>query len=377
VIDFTSALYLGMEHASRSLPGWDRLTLGKPAALEAPAHAQQAETQLAELIGCERALLATSTLHLFWDLFSVLAQRNVNIFLDAGSYPIARWGVERAAASGTVVKSFRQHDPMALQEALDSADGKPPVIVADGYCPGCGRAAPVTEYLRLAAARGGCVVVDDSQALGIFGKPAPGAPYGSGGGGSMQRAGTSDGRLGSHGSMTNRLIVGASLAKAFGVPVAVLAGSVAMVDEFEGKSATRVHCSPPSAAVISAALRALAINRWRGDTLRMRLARQVLRFRRGLRRLGLLAIPGLFPVQPLRLPNHINAETLGEDLSRCGVEAVLNRGERGKNAHISFVLTARHRSLQIEQALGHLEDALAMGIRVEPRMESSLEFERS
>jgi 8-amino-7-oxononanoate synthase len=183
--------------------------------------------------------------------------------------------------------------------------------------------------------------------------------------------------LGSHGSMSNRLIVGASLAKAFGVPVAVLAGSAAMVDEFEGKSATRVHCSPPSAAVISAALRALAINRWRGDTLRMRLARQVLRFRRGLRRLGLLAIPGLFPVQPLRLPNHINAETLGEDLSRCGVEAVLNRGERGKNAHISFVLTARHRSLQIEQALGHLEDALAMGIRVEPRMESSLEFERS
>jgi 8-amino-7-oxononanoate synthase len=377
VIDFTSALYLGMEHASRNLPGWDRLTLGKPAALEAPAHAQQAETQLAELIGCERALLATSTLHLFWDLFSVLAQRDVNIFLDAGSYPIARWGVERAAASGTVVKSFRQNDPVALQEALDSADGKPPVIVADGYCPGCGRAAPITEYLQLAAARGGCVVVDDSQALGIFGKPAPGATYGSGGGGSMRRAGTSDGRLGSHGSVSNRLIVGASLAKAFGVPVAVLAGSAAMVDEFEGKSATRAHCSPPSAAVISAALRALAINRWHGDTLRMRLARQVLRFRRGLRRLGLLAIPGLFPVQPLGLPKHINAETLGEDLSRRGVEAVLNRGARGKNAHISFVLTARHRSLQIEQALGHLEDALAMGIRIEPRMASSLKFERS
>jgi 8-amino-7-oxononanoate synthase len=372
VIDFTSALYLGMEHASQDLPGWDRLTLGKPAALQAPRHAQRAETQLAELIGCERALLATSTLHLFWDLFSVLAQRNVNIFLDAGSYPIARWGVERAAASGTVVKSFRQHDPEALQEALHSADGKPPVIVADGYCPGCGRAAPIAEYLAQVAARGGFVVIDDSQALGIFGKPSQGAPYGSGGGGSMQRAGITDGQ-----PVRGRLIVGASLAKAFGVPVAVLASSAAMVGEFESKSATRVHCSPPSAAVISASLRALAINHWYGDTLRMRLARHVSRFRRGLRQLGLLAIPGLFPVRPLRLPSHINAEALGEALSRRGIEAVLNRGTRGKSARISFVLTARHSSLQIDQAIGHLAQALPVTTKIETRMRPRLKFERS
>jgi 8-amino-7-oxononanoate synthase len=36
VLDFTSALYLNMQHASRDLPGWEQLTLGKPAALEAP-----------------------------------------------------------------------------------------------------------------------------------------------------------------------------------------------------------------------------------------------------------------------------------------------------------------------------------------------------
>jgi 8-amino-7-oxononanoate synthase len=350
VLDFTSALYLGLNHASRCLPGWERLTSGKPAALEDPPGASRVERQLAALIGCERALLATSTLHLFWDLFALLAEAKVNIFLDAGSYPIVRWGVERAACSGTLVKRFRQHDPVDLKRALDSVAGKPPVIVADGYCPGCGSLAPIKEYLAQATARGGFVVVDDSQALGIFGRPARWTAYGRGGGGSMQHAD----------STSDRLILGSSLAKAFGVPVAVLAGGSAMVEAFERQSATRVHCSPPSAASITASALALSINNWHGEALRMKLGQLVSHFRQGLRRLGLVAIPGLFPVQPLRLPRHVDAQRVHEALQGRGVEAVLHRGESSKNARISFVLTARHNTHEIDQALAHLEGVLAI-----------------
>lgn len=350
MLDFTSALYLGLEHASVRLPGWERLTLGKPAALAAPPGADRVEQRLAALIGCERALLAASTLHLFWDLFALLAQANVNIFLDEGAYPIVQWGVERAACSGTLVMRFRQHDPQALREALAQADGKVPVIVTDGYCPGCGRLGPIAEYLQQATARGGFLVVDDSQALGIFGKRSRWTPYGAGGGGSMQRAGlTSD-----------RLIIGSSLAKAFGAPVAVLAGSAAIIEKFERRSATRVHCSPPSAADIAAADRALAINRSHGDALRVKLAHRVAHFRQGLRRLGLVAIRGLFPVQPLNLPPHMEAPTLHAALRERGVEAVLHRGKRGGDAGISFVVTARHSPSEIDQALAHVEDVVAM-----------------
>jgi len=361
VLDFTSALYLGLDHASRCLPEWDRLTLGKPAALEAPPGTSSMEGKLATLMGCERALLATSTLHLFWDLFALLAKAKVNIFLDAGSYPIVRWGVERAACSGTLVKTFRQHDTNDLKKALATADGKPPVVVADGYCPGCGRLAPITEYLAQATARDGFVVVDDSQALGIFGKPARWAPYGTGGGGSMQRASLN----------SDRLIVGSSLAKAFGVPVAVLAGSAALVDEYERQSATRVHCSPPSSAVIAALDRALAINRWHGDALRMKLALRVSRFRRGLRRLGVVATPSLFPVQPITLPKHVDAQKVHAELRERGVDAVLHRGERGKNAQISFVVTARHGRSDIDRALANLADASRL------KMEGRTILERS
>jgi 8-amino-7-oxononanoate synthase len=349
VIDFTSALYLGLEHASRGLPDWDRLTLGKPAALETPPGAERVEGRLAELIGCERATLATSTLHLFWDLFMLLGESGADIFLDAGSYPIARWGAERLACSGPVVKTFRQHDVQGLARALASSHGRLPVVVTDGYCPGCGRLAPIKDYLAMVTPRGGFVVADDSQALGIFGKRAQWATYGIGGGGSMQHAGIS----------SDRLIIGSSLAKAFGVPVAVLAGSAAIVEEFESRSTTRVHCSPPSAADIAASSQALAINRAHGEVLRRRLAQRVLHFREGLRKLGLLAIPAPFPVQPISLPDHVEARRLHEELSQRGVEAVLHRRERGKSSQISFVVTARHSPTEIEQALFHLRGALA------------------
>src|ERR1700685_1492684 len=103
MLDFTSALYLGFEHASRSLPGWPRLTLGKPAALEEVPGTLQAQRELAAMTGCEQVLLGSSTLHLFCDLFGMLAAPNVAIWIDEATYPIARWGTDRAAALGVPV----------------------------------------------------------------------------------------------------------------------------------------------------------------------------------------------------------------------------------------------------------------------------------
>ncbi len=69
MIDFTSALYLGMRHAHGTLPPWLQLTTGRPAALKEAPEAVRLSEDIAQLLRCERALLAPSTLHLFWDLF--------------------------------------------------------------------------------------------------------------------------------------------------------------------------------------------------------------------------------------------------------------------------------------------------------------------
>ena len=115
--DFTSALYLGLRHPSRSLAPWDQLTTGRPAALFTSPSQGMVAGVLADLAGCERATLGSSTLHLFWDLFGMLDTRHA-IYMDAGLYPIGRWGVERAAARGIPVQVFTHHDGEALRRAL-------------------------------------------------------------------------------------------------------------------------------------------------------------------------------------------------------------------------------------------------------------------
>src|SRR6266498_189787 len=100
MLDFTSALYLGLRHPSMLLDSWEALTLGRPAALQEPPGAEAVAATLARLQGCEAATLLPSTLHLFWDLFRVLSTQRVAILIDAGTYPIVRWGAERAASTG-------------------------------------------------------------------------------------------------------------------------------------------------------------------------------------------------------------------------------------------------------------------------------------
>lgn len=346
VIDFTSALYLGLRHASGSLRPWAQLTTGAPAALaEAPA-AGAVGRRLAALVGCERATVAPSTLHLFWDLFGMLRGDGCAIYLDAGSYPVARWGAERAGAGGVPLHSFAPGDVAALRRLLRHRRRLRPIVVTDGFLPG-GGAAPIGAYLACVRMYGGQLIVDDTQALGIFGHSASAArPYGLGGGGSLRRWGFGG----------RDVVVVSSLAKAFGAPLAVMAGGRALIDRFEAASETRVHCSPPSLAAVHAAEHALDLNDEQGDALRLRLAQNVGRFRRGLAGVGLSAAGGLFPVQTLQLPEGIDAGELHGRLLGAGIRTFLQR-QRGRPC-LSFIITAAHRGSEIDRAVAAVAGAL-------------------
>ena len=185
-----------------------------PAALAEPGSARALAGRLAGLVGTGGAVLATSTLHAFWDLFVVPSgPARLTCYIDAGAYPIAGWGAERAAAHGMLVKRFPHHCANALARLLEIAAGWPP---APWWSPmGCARAAGGPRhsggYLGALRPLGGLLVVDDTQAVGIFGRDAaPRQPYGHGGGGSLRMAGLS----------SPDVLVVSSLAKALGVPVA-------------------------------------------------------------------------------------------------------------------------------------------------------------
>ena len=352
MVDFTSALYLGLLHSSESLRPWGRLTTGVPAALRTPPGAAAVAARLAALQGAPRATLGSSTLHLFWDLHGLLSTRHGAVYVDAGAYPIARWGVERMAARGVPVTEFRHHDADALRCALRRAgrSRRPPLIVADGFCPACGAAAPLRAYLACARENGGRLAIDDTQALGVLGRsPGPGAPYGRGGGGSLPHASIAGADV----------LTVSSLAKGLGVPIAALAGSRAEVTRFESRSETRTHASPPSTADVHAAERALDLNDRSGDATRARLAALVRRFRRGVGALGLTPTGRLFPVQGLGGMSEESAGALHAALLGEGLRTVLHRDHLSPGARVSFVITAAHALPDVDHAVAALGRALA------------------
>jgi 8-amino-7-oxononanoate synthase len=368
VFDFTSSLYLGLEHPSTSLAPWRRLTSGAPAALVESRSAVRVASELAALVGGTRGLLMPSTLHLFVDLFMNGLPRAA-LFWDEALYPVASWGIELAAARGTPSTAMphlgHRIDDRWLR--LRTPRGFAPVIVTDGFCIGCGRQAPLRHYFEAVRRCGGMVIVDDTQALGLFGaNPSSDAPFGVGGGGSVR-----------HQDLTGApILVGASLAKAFGVPLAILVGSSPVISALIERSETRVHTSPPSAALIAAAAAALHHTRRYGASLRSALARRIVAFRRGLADLGLEATGGLFPVQSIALSDVDGAdETMRAHraLALRGVRTVVSRPGCRRRRLLTFVIRANHRWDHLSRALHVLGDTLRpdLGVRLRLVLASS------
>lgn len=364
--DFASALYLGMRHPWAALGPWDALTTGVPAVLAEPPGAARTACRLARLQGVRDAVLLPSTLHLFHDLFALLGPGASAVLVDAGAYAVARWGAARAGCTGVPVRSFAHFDPPALRRALRAAGGRGarrPVVLCDGVCPGCGRPAPVGDYLDAVRRAGGTLVVDDTQALGILGaEPGPEAPYGRGGGGSPRRCGEAG----------PELVVGASLAKAFGAPLAALSGGAELLRRFRELGGTRMHGSPPSVAAVRAAARALAMNRARGDALRARLADRVALLRRLLGERGLGTAGGWFPVQTvtgLRDPAGAHAA-----LAARGIRAVLRAAP---GPALTLLLRADHTDDELARAADALGRAAGLRERRAPCATSKMRRERA
>ncbi len=366
VADFTSALVLGLRHLSGTL-SWKSLSTGTPAALRPSPTALRVARAFAALVGCEQAVALTSTLHAFTDLFGCTWRPPAVIFHDEAVYPIARWGMERAERRGARPAAFRHLDPESLQRALERTQPHhaPPWVVTDGLCAGCGRAAPLDAYAALVRRFGGIVLVDDAQAIGLYGRGAgASAPYGRGGGGSLAR-------LGVEGDQS--LVVVASLAKAFGAPLALVAGTRAFVGEFAAESETLVHCSPPAEPVLLAARRALSLESAAADARRARLADRVRRLRAALRMRGFAVRGGAFPMQRVAMPDVATARALHAGLLRRGVHAVVRRARCNGELSLTFVVTAAHDDAQIAAAA----DALADAARALPRFSSLDEFSPS
>jgi 8-amino-7-oxononanoate synthase len=330
--DFSSALYLGMHHSSADLGSWTALTSGRPAAMEASRQSRMVCQALAQIQGTEAAVLLPSTLHLFQDLFGMLASDALVILVDGAAYPVARWGADHASCLGlplAVFPSGSGSDAAGLAGKWTRA-GRRPVILTDGIIPGTGMSPPLAQYARIVREHKGFLIVDDTQSLGVVGPQ---------GGGSAA----------AHDVQGERILIGASLAKGFGAPVACLSGSAAMINRFNASSLTRRHNSPPSVAAVRAAWCALRLNASVGKQRRCQLRQRIRQFREGIGRLCLASSGGEFPVQVLHLDAAVDGAMLHQCLRRHGVQAVLQSDR--SHAAIAFLIRADHTCDDIDFAI--------------------------
>jgi len=344
MLDFRSSLYLGLHHPSRSLAPWDRLTTGVPAALGEPPAAWLVAAALARLQGCERAIVARSTLHAFLDCFAVLGGRDRPVLVDTGAYPIAGWAAGAALARPVV--RFGHHDPDDLRRRLRRL--RRPLVVCDGLCPGCGAVAPLAGYLELTDRHGGLLLIDDTQALGVLGRRDRPGPYGTGGGGSPAWAGVGG----------PRVLVVASLAKGLGAPLAAIAGGAGPLGRLADGRPARVHASPPSTADLHAAWHALDANRRVGEARRERLRALVARLRRRLVERGVAICGGPFPVQSLPAMPPPAAARIAAALDAHGMRAVLQRPRCRDGATVTLLVNADHTAGEIDRVVDALAGAL-------------------
>jgi 8-amino-7-oxononanoate synthase len=347
--DFTSALYLGLRHGTACLPPWQALTEGRPAVLGEVAGATEVARRLARLAGVPRALLYPSTLHLFLDLLETLGRRPIALLWDAGLYPVPRWAIERAVGQGVPARAFDQHRPDTLERALErSPAGRAPVIVTTGFCPGCGELAPLPALLRRAKAAGGYLIIDDTQMFGLLGR---------GGGGSARFLDLPP----------ERCLIGVSLAKAFGAPVAFLGGASSVVANVARHGSTRWHASPVSAVAVAAAAHAMDVNADHGDALRARLLSLSSRLARGLGPLGAVPDAPALPMQStVAFPRAI-AEALHAAVERRGVRCLLQRARCRDGARLTFLVTAEHDEGEIDAAISAVKHGWkAIGPETEP-----------
>jgi 8-amino-7-oxononanoate synthase len=349
--DFTSAVYLGFNNASRQLPPWRYLTTGVPAALYESALNKWVAGKVAKMQGLERGILAPSSLHLFWDVFG-RTRKETLILYDDKIYAVGKWGLERATLRGATVVSFHHQDADSLKHKIQTyaQPSSSLVVLTDGWCPHCGQPAPLPEYIQVIRKYKGLLMVDDTQALGILGANAcQKSPYGQGGGGLLQW----------YNLQGDDMVTICSLAKAFGVPVAAMCGSRKWIENFKKHSETRVHTSPVSTAHVHAAFHVLTENKNKGSMLRHKLLKNVALFKQQLLDIGIATKGDVFPVQTLKLPAGTNVHNLYQQLLDENIRALLLEPHRGRKPVISLCISASHTSEQIRRATSCISKSIS------------------
>jgi 8-amino-7-oxononanoate synthase len=258
----------------------------------------QLEAALAELFGCEAALVYSSGY--LANLGAVRAVDWSMLASDRHNHASLVDGCRLARSSPTVV--YAHADPSSLDSSLPSGAGRwPALVVTESVFSVHGDLAPLAALHGVARRRGAVLLVDDAHAVGVLGPRGAGAVAAAG------MSGQPD------------VLVTATLSKALGAAGGVVAGPSALIRHLVETSRTFIYDTGLSPAVAAGALAALEVVRGpAGDRSRVELADRAHGAWRRLSEAGLRAAEPAAGV--------LSVEAPGPDEALAWAEACRDRG---------------------------------------------------
>jgi 8-amino-7-oxononanoate synthase len=346
-LSFCSNDYLGLANHPGVVAafhrGLDEYGAGSGAAHLISGHSRAhhaLEEELADYLGCPRALLFSTGYMANLGVVSALAGHGDRVFEDQANHASL---LDGARLSGARLVRYTHGDCAALEKRLADAPTGEYLVATDGVFSMDGDLAPLPGLAELAAAHEAWLLVDDAHGLGVIGP---------GGRGTAAYYGLAPAQV--------PILMG-TLGKAFGTFGAFVAGSDTLVEMLIQEARTYIYTTAPppaAAAATRAALRLVREQDWRREQLQA----LVRRFREGAAQLGLELADSFTPIQPLVVGEAAAALHLSEALRARGllIGAVRPPTVPPGSARLRITFSAAHSEAQVDRLLDALEQLIPL-----------------
>lgn len=339
VINFSSNDYLGLANhpdLKTALQDTPHLSYGSGAAHLVTGHHLEhhlLEDELADWLGCERALLFSTGYMANLSVQQALMQKGDWILADKLNHASL---IDGARYSDAELKRYPHGDMKALEKRLQKAQTQNVqcMIVTDGVFSMDGDFAPLKTIQNLAKKYQAWLFIDDAHGFGTLGKQ---------GKGSLEHFGlTAD---------DNTILMG-TLGKAFGTSGAFVVGSQVLIEALIQLARPYIYTtamSPINAKVTRAALKLVQ----KAAPERAALLSNIKHFKNGAQQIGLNLMPSDTAIQPIVLGTSQTALDWSEALKQQGfwVTAIRPPTVPNNTARLRITLSAAHTEQQIADLL--------------------------
>lgn len=312
------------------------------------------EAELADVTGCERALVFVTGYAANMGVIEALMGRGDTIVADALNHASL---IDGARLSGAAKRIYAHADADAAAETLAAAPDGHRLLLSDTVFSMDGDVAPLAGLARAADTHDAWLMVDDAHGFAVRDAFAPQTRFES-------RVSDFEPEASAMPASASPDIYVATLGKAIGAAGAFVAGDNDLIEYLIQRARTLIFSTAPPPAVAAAARAGLHLARTE-TRRREHLHALIRRFRTGAEQLGLPIgeprgpAPGQHetPIQPLILGDESSALAASEALLERGhlVSAIRPPTVLAGTSRLRITLTAGHDERQVDELL----DALA------------------